>query len=317
MVRKIRIISISIAIIIITLLFAVGTYFYGQSVKRGSEVELHKEDETVNVSTNVMSEKLIAEAKEWYGEQLPLDLTMTSYDDLTLKAHFIKNELDEKKAVILVHGFRKTKEDMTDYAKFYADEGYDILMPDARGHGDSEGKYYGYGWHDRLDIIDWINKLVDEYGIEHIVLHGNSAGAATVLMVSGEDLRDEVIGIIADSSYTTMKEELKHQLKHIYGLPGFPLLDVTSLITKVRAGYFFGDVSVVKQVEKNELPLFIVHGDADDLVPTWMGEELYDKASGEKQLWIVPDVGHIKAYELETEQFQQKLKQFLNDLQDE
>ncbi|MDY0407605.1 alpha/beta hydrolase [Paracerasibacillus soli] len=114
------------------------------------------------------------------------------------------------------------------------------------------------------------------------MLHGNSMGAAVVLMTSGEKLPPQVKGIIADSGYSTVKEELQHQLKHIYNLPSFPLLDVTSIITKIRAGYTFEEASSIDQVKKNTKPLLIIHGDADDLVPTKMAYDIYDAAGGKK-----------------------------------
>src|SRR5690625_1658138 len=112
---------------------------------------------------------------------------------------------------------------MGKYAKIYYDLGFNILLPDARGHGESEGDYIGYGWHDRLDYLDWLTWLIEDKGADEIVVHGNSMGAALVLMLSGEDLPDEVKAIVADSGYSTVKAELAHQLKHIYNLPSFPL----------------------------------------------------------------------------------------------
>src|SRR5699024_12037526 len=117
------------------------------------------------------------------------------------------------------------------------------------------------------------------------------------------------------SGYTSMKEELKHQLKHLYGLPAFPLLELTSAMTKLRAGYYFGEVSAIEQVKNNTRPLFIIHGTGDDLVPTWMGEELYEAANGEKELWLVPNAGHIKAYETETAEFEKRVDTFLASLE--
>src|SRR5699024_11544301 len=135
--------------------------------------------------------------------------------------------------------------------------GFDVLLPDARGHGDSEGDYIGDGWHDRVDYVDWIDLLIDEHDADETILHGESMGAATVLMTSGEDLPEEVQGIIADSGYSTVKDELAHQLKHLYNLPAFPLLYVTSVITNIRAGYMLGGVSSVDQLKKNLLLLLI------------------------------------------------------------
>lgn len=300
-----------LAVVFIGFIFA-GNYFYGQGIKRGTEVELHREDSTINSVASKEDEALLEEANSWFGDQQPKRIEMNSYDDLSLVAQFIENETDDQKAVILAHGFRNTSDDMGKLAKFYYDRGFDILLPDARGHGESEGDYIGYGWHDRLDYVDWIHLLIEEYGTENIILHGNSMGAATVLMTSGEELPEEVKGIIADSSYSTIKDELAHQLQHLYGLPAFPLLEVTSVISKTRAGYMLGEGSATQQVKKNTLPLLIIHGEDDDLVPTDMAHEIYNEAGGEKELWLVPETGHTKAMDNITSEFQRRVGDFLD-----
>src|SRR5690625_5474452 len=123
---------------------------------------------------------------------------------------------------------------MRQYAKFYYDRGYYVLLADSRGHGESEGGYYGFGAHDRFDIISWIEVLITDYQMEDIILHGNSAGAAAVLMTSGETLPVHVKGIVADSGFTTMKEELTHQLKHLSSKPCSPFILIPIFIS-----YFF------------------------------------------------------------------------------
>ncbi len=299
-------------VLIAGLIFA-GNYFYDQGIKRGTEVKLHSEPEGVNDLASDEDRELLKEANDWYAEQDKNTITMKSYDNLKLKAQFIKNkENPNHRAVILVHGFRNTGDNMGKYAKFYYDRGFDILLPDARGHGQSEGDYIGYGWHERLDMKDWITYLIQQHDAEEIILQGNSMGAATVLMTSGETLPDQVKGIVADSSYSTVKDELAHQLKSIYGLPAFPLLDVTSVIAKIRAGYTLQEASAVDQVRKNTRPLLLIHGDKDDLVPTGMADILYNAAGGDKELWIVEDAGHTKAYDNRTKEYEGKLSDFLD-----
>lgn len=311
--RKIKLIfNVFVSVIIIALFFATN-YFYSEAVKRGEEVELHRGDEPDAVEVATMEDQsILQEAKSWYSEQEPVTVEQTSDDGLTLVADFLESQGNSGKAVILAHGFRSQKEDMGDYAKFYYDQGFDVLMPDARGHGESEGEYIGYGWHDRLDYVNWIDMLITDFEAEDIILHGNSMGAATVLMTSGEELPEEVKGIIADSSYTTVMEELTHQLKHLYNLPAFPLLDFTSAMTKVRAGYSFTEASAMDQVENNTKPLFLIHGAEDELVPTEMAHELYEAARGEKELWIVPEAGHTDGYEVATAEYEQRLEEFID-----
>ncbi|GAA0441573.1 alpha/beta hydrolase [Lentibacillus halophilus] len=301
-----------IVVLLVGLLFA-GNYFYGKGIKRGTDVELHRgSTEEVNTSPVSGNKQPLNKAKNWYENQDKQTLTLTSFDDLTLQAKYIKNEKASDKTAILAHGFRKTGDAMGDLAKFYYDKGFSILLPDARGHGDSDGDYIGYGWHDRLDYIDWIDRMITEYNTDDIILHGNSMGAATVLMASGEELPDEVKGIVADSGYTTVKAELAHQLNHLYSLPSFPLLDVTSLITNVRAGYMLGEGSAVEQVKQNTRPLMIIHGGSDELVPTDMAKEIYDAASGDKSLWIIPDAEHKEAFDMKTKLFKKRVGAFVD-----
>ncbi|WP_407269011.1 alpha/beta hydrolase [Radiobacillus sp. PE A8.2] len=309
--KKIYISSSVILVVIIVGLLGAGQYCYNKSVKRGESIELHKEAETVSAMAE-QNNQLLQEARIWFDMQTFETKTLTSTDDLELKAKFLKNEQATGKAVILAHGFRSSSESMGDFVKFYYDQGFDVLMPDARGHGDSEGDYIGFGWHDRKDVQQWISMLVEEENENQIILHGASMGAATVLMTSGESLPPQVKGIVADSGYSSTYDELAYQLKQLYHLPAIPLLQITSAITSVRAGYNFGEASTVEQVSKNTLPLLIIHGDADELVPTEMAHELYDAAGGEKQLWIVPGAGHVKSHTISTEEYQDRVQQFID-----
>lgn len=300
-----------LAFIIITLAFA-GDFFYGEAVQRGNEVELHKEEE-IPVTITPENEQIIEEAAEWYKEQEFETVSILSADDLSLEGDFLKNEDTGGKAVILAHGFRGNRENMADYVQFYYDQGFDVLIPDARGHGGSEGEYIGFGWHDRLDIKQWTQLLIDEENSSDIFLHGVSMGAATVLMTSGEELPPAVKGIIADSPYTSGVDILSYQLESLYNLPAFPLIPITSAITELRVGFNFYETSALEQTAKNTRPLFIIHGEADELVPTSMGEEVYEAAGGDKMFWTVPDAGHVKAYTVATQEYQERLMGFIED----
>ncbi|RDW18119.1 alpha/beta hydrolase [Oceanobacillus arenosus] len=309
---KIIIVASALVILLLAALFLAVNYFYGESVKRGVEVELYGGDE-ITQDVSIEDQVILEEAKQWFNNQDLQIIELTSNDHLTLQANFIENDSPTGKAVILAHGYREQSENMGDYAKFYYDQGFDILLPDARGHGESKGEYIGYGWHDRLDYLKWIELLIKEYEAEQIILHGKSMGASLVLMASGEKLPAEVKGIVADSGYTSVKEELSYQLKHLYNLPSFPLLDFTSLMTKIRAGYTFEEASAIEQVKHNKRPLLIIHGEDDELVPTEMAQQLFAEAGGNKELWIVPNAAHTKGYTLATSEYQERLTKFLND----
>lgn len=186
-------------------------------------------------------------------------------------------------------------------------------MLDDRGHGKSEGSYIGFGWQDRKDYLKWIDYTINTVGKDsEIVLHGVSMGGATVLMTSGEDLLDNVKAIISDCAYTSVKDQLEYQLKEMYHLPSFPIMQSTSLLTKIRAGYSFEEASALEQVAKAKTPILFIHGDADAFVPYEMVNRLYEKCRSEKDIFIVPNAQHGTAYRDDKVGYEKKVTEFIS-----
>ncbi|MGX6991625.1 alpha/beta hydrolase, partial [Pseudolactococcus reticulitermitis] len=122
-------------------------------------------------------------------------------DGLTLKAWYVPAEKPTDKTVIVVHGFNSKKEEMTAYGMLFHKLGYNILMPDNRAHGASDGTLIGYGVTDKYDLIKWTNQLIKTNPKSEITYFGLSMGAATVMMASGQDLPKNVVNIIEDCGY--------------------------------------------------------------------------------------------------------------------
>lgn len=155
--------------------------------------------------------------------------SVTSPDGLKLSAYFVSAPSPAGRTAILAHGYSSGGKSMSPFARFFCDSlGYNVLMPDARGHGESEGKYIGFGWHERKDILLWIDKVLERTGEDSsIVLFGISMGGATVMSASGEKLPLQVKAVIEDCGYSSLWGELSYNIRRIYILPTFPLLHLT------------------------------------------------------------------------------------------
>lgn len=237
---------------------------------------------------------------------------ITSFDNLKLHGYKILNEIPTNKWVISVHGYTSQGLDMSGYARNFYEMGYNILIPDLRAHGKSEGDYIGMGWDDRLDIIEWINLILKFDATSEIVLHGVSMGAATVSMTSGEKLPNNVKAIIADCGYTSVWEQFSHQLDVLYSLPSFPVMNASSVVTKIKAGYTLKEASTLKQVAKSKTPILFIHGDEDDFVPYSMMDELYNATSSEKEKLTIKGAGHAKASKVNPELYWSTINTFIN-----
>lgn len=243
----------------------------------------------------------------WLEKQNFEDLEILSHDGLKLKAKFLKSNQDTNKVLIAVHGYRSYNlREYAYYIKFYHDLGFNILLPDNRAHGESEGTYIGFGWLDRLDCIQWIYTIKNKFNQDlQIVLHGISMGGATVLMASGEDLPQDVKCIISDCGFTSLLEQFEYQLKDSK-IPSSLLLPTVTLLSKKRIGYSF------KEVKKSKTPTLFIHGDQDTFVPTYMVYDLYNACSAEKDLLIVEGAKHAQSYIVDKDLCEKTIIEFMN-----
>ncbi|WP_203246355.1 alpha/beta hydrolase [Sporosarcina beigongshangi] len=289
-------------------------FFYELAIKRGPK-DFLQNNADLEVSDQTMELFLNGEWIDWVNAQQFEQLTLTSRDGLKLSGYYLPAAVPTDKLVVLTHGYLGHAKQMGLFGQYYHhDLGYNIFMPDARGHGKSEGNYYGFGWPDRLDLIDWTQTLVKKLGPDSkVVYHGLSMGAATVLMASGEDeLPHQVKAIIADSPYMSVYQLFAYQMNRMFYLPAFPLLDSTSLLTKIRAGYSFREASALKAVEKSNVPVLYIHGEGDTFVPTKLTKELYRHTESDAELFLVPDANHGESFALAQDEYKVRMDDFLS-----
>lgn len=311
--NKKRILKISISvlvIVVISILGFTGNYFYNLAINPtvSKDMIFGNGEEAKSTSGQVLEEdKVWLETKSNYTDEY-----ITSFDNLKLHGYKVINKTPTNKWAINVHGYTSQGINMSTYAKNFYDMGYNVLIPDLRAHGESEGDYIGMGWDDRLDIINWINYIIENDTNAEIILHGVSMGAATICMASGEELPSNVKAIIADCGYTSVWDQFSYQLDDLFGLPAFPFMHVSSIVTKIRAGYSLKDASPIKQVEKSKTPMLFIHGDQDDFVPYFMMDELYNATNSKKEKLIIEGAGHAKSSEINPEAYWSTIENFIN-----
>ena len=283
-------ISILLLVVILGVGGLVGNYFYNLALNPFTSKDMIFGDDDDDTSLEVE-----ADVNWLIKDSNYIDTYITSSDNLKLHAYEVKNENKTDKWAIVVHGYTSEGKLLSSKAKHLYNMGYNVLVPDLRSHGTSEGNYIGMGWHDRLDIIDWINYIVKNNPKSEIALHGTSMGSATVLMVSGEKLPSNVKAIVADCGYTSVYDEFSYQLKQLFNLPAFPIMNFSDVVTHIRAGYCLNDASAINQLKKSTTPILYIHGDKDDFVPYYMMDELYNATNSEKEKLTIEGGEHANS----------------------
>lgn len=234
-------------------------------------------------------------------------------DGARLHAYYVAAPEATRATAVIVHGYTDNAIRMFMLAHLYNHElRYNVLLPDLHYSGLSDGDCFRMGWLDRLDVMRWMDVADSIFGGTQMVVHGISMGAATTMMVSGEEQRPFVRCFVEDCGYTSVWDEFEHELRGRFGLPAFPLLHVADWLCGAEHGWTFREASAVEQVKKCRLPMLFIHGAADDFVPTWMVYELFEAKPQPKEIWVVPGAAHAVSYRDNRDQYVWRVRNFVS-----
>lgn len=245
------------------------------------------------------------------------DTTIINNEGLKLHAWYVKAPSKTNATALLVHGYTDCGIRMMPLGRMYNHNlKMNILLPDLQNAGQSDGDHFQMGWFDRNDVKQWATVCNKLFGDSvKIVVHGISMGAATTMMMSGdENVSPNVKAYIEDCGYTNVEEQFEKELKERFNLPSWPLIPLASQLCKWRYGWSFAEASAIKQVRKCNKPMLFIHGTADKFVPTNMVFPLYKAKQGMKSLWLVPHAEHARSYFKNPRAYETHVVQFLQSI---
>lgn len=249
---------------------------------------------------------------EWLTSQPLEHFHITSDDGLRLHASLLKSEKPSKRYVLAVHGYRCTgNKEFDSISRFYHEQGINVFMIDHRASGDSEGTYITYGAKEHEDCLKWLDYMLLTFGNDiEIALHGCSMGSATVMMLCGCDLPENVKFAVSDCGYSSLKEQLYHNFK-AFNMPA----DICYPIYRQAAIHFAdfdpNDVTPAKSLENCKIPVIFAHGDEDNFVPYSMVSTNYTSCSSPvKTLIGVDGADHVQSFQL-SDEFREAINKYI------
>lgn len=257
--------------------------------------------------------------QDWFAEDRDgkYSTYATSFDGLRLHRYGFVHALPSLSGVwvVVVHGYLADSTKMASYVRqFYENFHCNVIAPDLRGHGQSEGSYVGMGWHDRLDVLQIVHDITSQHPQARVVLFGVSMGGATVTNTSGEPLPPTVRAVISDCAYSSVYELFAYQLRQAFRLPRFPLLYTVDWINQSKNHYRLADVDVTRQTRQSVTPVLFIHGQEDTFVPTSMMETLYNaNRSPVKLKLVVQHAGHARSELTDPELYWTTVRNFLQE----
>ena len=310
MIKKILFVFIlAVFLLLLVSYYLVGNYFYNISLNPSTDKSYVLDE----LQPSEEQKMLYGKEVEWLDENSnDAYIYSTNNGNLKLHAYEILSDKSSNIWAIVIHGYIGQGNEMTSYAREFYKRGYNVLLIDLRGHGLSEGNYVGMGWHDRLDVIDWINYIIDKNEDSKIILFGVSMGAATTMMTTGEELPSNVKLAISDCGYTSVWDEFSYHLKILFNLPEFPVLYAANTVCKIKAKYSFKEASCIDQVKKSNTPTLFIHGSLDNFVPFEMLDVIYEAAACEKEKLVIEGAGHCMASTVNPQLYWRTIDQFID-----
>lgn len=196
--------------------------------------------------------------------------------------------------VILLHSFDGSSQD-SDYlfAPYYGEKGYNLLLPDNRNHGESEGAVTTYGLLEGDDVACWVRWLQERYGAGHrVILHGETLGASAALSGAAAvnrqpDLAGSVAFVAAESPVVNLYDSAGYLLGSQFKLPGF-MIPICDRFAQDSLGRSMKKVDLNQLTAGCEVAVLLMQGTEDTIIDPTTVAAFGEHYAGEVESLIYP-----------------------------
>ena len=238
------------------------------------------------------------------------DIALTTSDGVRLAAWYFPSQ--NRAAIILLHGYKANRSTMLPIAAMLIRHGYGVIIPDFRGHGESEGERITFG-HDEVRDVEATFQYIltrSEVDPERIGLLGNSMGSATALLYAAEN--PAIKAVVAQSPYATLEDMVQANVRRL-GFPTFPLAPMMLFFIEREFGFPVDTVAPIRHIGQiSPRPVLILMGGKDTWVNPEGGRQLYAAAGEPRELWFDPELGHLEFHEKRAAEFEERVVEFFD-----
>ena len=306
---------IAVVILIILAVILGGAYY---AFNTAFLMPKDRTEDVYKLPKSLQNTKGKEEMKALIAEMSEIDfepVSITSHDGLKLFGRYY-HVADGAPLQIQFHGYKSYGiRDFCGGNKIARESGFNTLIIDHRAHGESEGRVITFGIKESRDCVSWAEYALDRFGEDvPVILAGISMGGASVLMASGLELPSNVKGIIADCPFANPLEIIKFSSQDM-DLPA--IIKVLTgpfaiLGAKIYGKFDLKSASAEEAVKKTKVPIMIVHGENDKVVPHTMSERVY-RANPDMIRWeTFPEAGHGVSYIFDTPRYEKITSEFVD-----
>lgn len=251
----------------------------------------------------------------WLREQSWERESLRGTDGAELTAYRHAGRSD-KPALLLFHDYGSGPWlDFCLTARWAIRQGWGVLLPIQRAHGESGGSWCTLGLREGEDCLLWVHRMTERLGADcRLVLGGTGLGAAAVLSALDRGAGENVRALLLDSAYFSPRKQMKYMLRERLHMRTFPLLQLLCLYARLCWGEAPGSLDGLEALRRNtRIPVFFAHGREDTATPYASAEEAYAACAAPKKLFTGENAGHGACAFTEGERYFTELETFLGE----
>lgn len=236
-----------------------------------------------------------------------------SKNSLNLSGLYFKAQNPDN-CIVLSHSYGKNRmifdSATSTFIKACLERNFNVLTFDYRNSGNSEGKSSSFGYYEKYDLLGAI-KYAKANGAKHVSILGISTGASVALLAVAED-PGVIDAVIADSSFSDLKQHLYYNLPTWNKLPTFPFSVLTIPFFSLFTGIDVGDISPLKAMTKIPAEkVMLIQSEDDSVVPYKNSLKLFEQSDSASVFWVIKNAAHGKIFETYQKEYVDRVLSFI------
>ena len=211
-------------------------------------------------------------------------------------------------AVLLLPGIRANRLSSVDRARFLRRAGYSTLLVDFQATGETKGDHITFGWKESRDVLAAVDFIHQVDPTTRVAIIGSSLGGVAALLATPPL---KVDALVLEEIYPTIEIATRNRMENYLGGLGRLLTPVLLNQLQWRLGISSSQLRPVDHIADVECPLLFIGGEKDRNTRPADTRMLFERGRSPKQLWFVPNAGHVDLHRAAREEYETRLLEFL------
>ena len=246
------------------------------------------------------------------------NIEFSNNEGIILRGWFIKGKSNlTGRTLILLHGWHRNRERLIKHARFFAENGFNIIMYDQRSHGESDNALITFGEGEAQDILCCLEylKTKKDINMDRLGAMGFSLGSGGLVYATASSQHKIFNAIVLEGAYANsydtglfmLQNKLGDFLGYIIGILFFTIGTKMMSLGKFHHSVPYKRIGLIKSC-----PIMVIRGENDYMVPKHSSQLLINSITTTKNIWINKEGKHTDSFVVYPNEYKKRVMEFLN-----